>query len=58
MGSIIGLIIFIADIWAIVQTLQTPNTAGIKVLWVLIIVLLPVVGLLLWFFLGPKRLRA
>ena len=58
MGSIIGITIFIVDLWAIVQTLQTPTSAGNKALWVLIIFLLPVIGLLLWFFLGPKPSRA
>lgn len=58
MGAVIGIIIFIADVWAIVQTIQAPVTAGNKILWVLIIFILPVVGLLLWFFLGPRQLRA
>ena len=57
MGSIIGITIFIADIWAIAQTVQTPVSAGNKILWVIIIFMLPVVGLLLWFFLGPRPLR-
>lgn len=54
MGTLIGAAIFIADIWAIVKTLQSHVTAGKKALWVLIIFLLPVVGLILWFFLGPR----
>ncbi|MDK2848585.1 MAG: hypothetical protein PWP34_1938 [Desulfuromonadales bacterium] len=58
MGTIIGLIIFIADIMAIVQTAQSPATTGIKVLWILIILLLPVIGLILWFFIGPKPIKA
>jgi hypothetical protein len=58
MGTIIGIVIFIADLWAIIQTIQSAGTAGQKVLWVLIIFLLPVLGLILWFFLGPKPIRA
>lgn len=54
MEAIIGLVIFIADLWAIVKTLQSPASAGNKLLWVLIIFLLPVIGLILWYFLGPK----
>lgn len=54
MGAIIGIAIFIADIWAIVQTLQSPVDAGHKILWFLIIFILPVLGLLLWMFLGPR----
>lgn len=57
MEFIIGLIILIADIWAIVQTVQSSATTGMKVLWVLIILILPLVGLILWFFLGPKTAK-
>jgi len=58
MGEIIAVIVIIADIWAIVQTIQAPVTAGNKILWVFIIFILPVVGLLLWWFLGPRQLRS
>ncbi|SDM47779.1 Phospholipase_D-nuclease N-terminal [Geoalkalibacter ferrihydriticus] len=54
METILGIIILIADIWAIIQTIQSSATTGMKVLWVLIILLLPLIGLILWFFLGPK----
>lgn len=57
MGSLLGVLIFVADIWAIAKIVQTPVSAGNKTLWVLIIFLLPLVGLLLWFFLGPKPLQ-
>lgn len=54
MEVLLGLAIFIADILAIVKTLQSSVTAGNKALWVLIIFLLPVVGLILWYFMGPR----
>jgi hypothetical protein len=54
MEAVFGLVIFIADLWAIVKTLKSPVPAGIKLLWVLIIFLLPVIGLILWYFWGPK----
>lgn len=54
MGAVLGLVIFIADLWAIIKTLQSSVTAGNKLLWVLIILLLPVLGLILWFFLGLR----
>lgn len=57
MEFLLGIIIFIADIWAIIKTLQSPASAGSKILWVLIIILLPVIGLILWFFLGPRGTR-
>ena len=58
MGTILGLIIFVLDIWAIVQTIQSPVSTGNKVLWVLVIFILPLIGLILWYFMGPKRLPA
>ena len=58
MGTLIGIIIFMVDIWAIVQTLQSTASTGRKVLWSILILVLPVFGLLLWFFLGPRQVRA
>ncbi len=57
MEALFGLAIFIADIWAIVKTLQSRVSAGDKLLWVLIILLLPVIGLFLWYFMGPRTGR-
>ena len=54
MEFLLGTAIFIADIWAIVKTLQSPVTPGTKALWVLVIFLLPVIGLVIWFFMGPR----
>lgn len=53
-GGIIGLIILIANIWAIVKIVQSNATTGMKVLWILIILILPVLGLIIWFLAGPK----
>lgn len=53
-GGILGLLILIADIYAIVKTIQSRASTGAKVLWVIIILLLPVLGFLLWLVLGPK----
>ena len=53
-GGILGLIILIADIWAIVTILQGGGSTGRKLLWVLIILLLPLVGLLIWLIAGRR----
>ena len=59
-GGIIGLIILALDIWAIINVIQSSNSTGSKILWVLLILVLPVVGLIIWFFAGPRggRIRA
>lgn len=54
-GGLLGLIILIVDIWAIIKTLESNAGTGAKVLWVVVILLLPVLGLILWFLLGPSR---
>ena len=53
-GGLLGLIILALDIWAIVKIFESGATTGTKVVWILIILLLPVLGLLLWYFLGPR----
>jgi hypothetical protein len=39
---------------AIVKTIQSPATTMAKVVWIVVILLLPVLGLILWFLLGPR----
>lgn len=52
--GILGLIILILDIWAIIRVVQSGASTGAKVLWIILIILLPLIGLLIWYFLGPK----
>jgi len=49
-----GLIILIADVWAIVNILQSAADTGRKVLWVVVVLVLPILGVILWYFMGPK----
>jgi len=53
-GGIFGLLILIADVYAIISVVQSPAGTGSKVLWVVLILVLPILGLILWFLLGPK----
>jgi hypothetical protein len=57
-GGIGGLIVLIADVWAIVNIFQSGADTGSKVVWTVIVILLPVLGFILWFFFGPKSSRA
>ena len=52
-----GLIVLIADVWAIVNIFQSGADTGSKVLWTVLVILLPVLGFILWYFLGPKSGR-
>jgi hypothetical protein len=55
LNTIIGLLILIADIWAIVNVFQSGASTGKKVLWIIIILVFPVIGLVVWYFAGPKK---
>lgn len=57
-GGILGLLILIADIWAIVHVIGSGASTGSKVLWVVLILILPVIGLIIWLVAGPRRTRA
>ena len=52
--SIWGILILIGDIWAIINILQSSAGNDKKLLWVVVVVLLPLVGLILWYFMGPR----
>lgn len=53
----LGLLILVAVVWAIIQTVQSSATTGAKVLWTVLILVLPVLGLIIWFFAGPRPSR-
>ena len=52
-SGLLGLLILIADIYAIVKILGGSASTGAKLLWVIIILLLPVIGFILWLLMGP-----
>ena len=54
-GSILGILILIGDIWALISILQSSVGNDKKLLWVVVVVLLPLIGLILWFFMGPRN---
>ena len=53
-NGFLGLVILILDIWAIINIVQSSASNMAKVLWVVLVLLLPVVGLIIWFFAGPR----
>jgi len=53
-GGLGGLIVLILDVWAIIRVVGSKASTGAKVLWTVIILLLPVLGVIIWFFVGPK----
>jgi Ca2+/Na+ antiporter len=57
-GGIFGLIILVADIWAIVSTFQSQASTGKKVFWIILVLVLPVIGFVVWLLAGPKSDKA
>ncbi len=54
-NSLLGVLILIADIWAIINIFQSSVSNEKKLIWIIVVVLLPLLGLILWFFLGPRN---
>jgi hypothetical protein len=57
-SGILGLLILVGDIWAIINIFQSSASNEKKLIWIVAVVLLPVLGLILWFFLGPRDRKA
>ncbi len=55
MGGMLGLIVLFLDIIAIVDALKSSMDTGKKALWIILILLLPVVGMALYFLIGKKQ---
>lgn len=55
--GIFSLLLLIVDIWAIVNVVQSRASTGWKVFWVVLILLLPLLGLIIWFFAGPRSAK-
>lgn len=53
-SGLLGLIIFVLDVWAIASIFNS-NASGVsKLIWIIVVAVLPVVGLIAWYFAGPK----
>lgn len=57
-STLFGLIILILDIVAIVNVLTGSGSTGHKVLWTLLILFLPLIGLILYYLIGRKTTGA
>jgi hypothetical protein len=56
--SIAGLLLLALDVWAIISTVQSGAANRIKLIWTLVILLLPFLGLVIWLLVGPRGARA
>lgn len=49
-----GLIVLVLDVWAIFAILTSAAPTANKVLWILLVLILPVIGFILWLIAGPR----
>lgn len=49
-----GLILLALNVWAFVSIIGSRESTGAKVLWCLLVLVLPLLGFIIWFFAGPR----
>jgi len=54
-GGIFGLLILIADVWAILNIFQSSADTLKKVIWIVLVLALPLLGVVVWYFAGPRE---
>lgn len=57
-NGILGILILAAEVWAVISIFQSGTSNEKKTLWILLVIVLPLVGLTVWLFLGPRGGRA
>ncbi len=55
--GLFGLIVLALDIWALINVFGSTASTGSKVLWVVVIVLLPIIGFIAWLIFGPRSAK-
>lgn len=55
MGGLIGLIIIVLDIIAIVDLFKSAKENSKKILWLILILILPLIGMILYFLVGKEK---
>ena len=53
-GGFFGLILLALNIWALIKIVQSGASTGVKVIWVLVVLILPLAGFLAWLIFGPR----
>jgi len=53
--SVLYLLILIADVYAVVMILQSSARSNEKLLWVLLVLILPLIGVIVWYLAGPGK---
>jgi len=54
----LGLLILVFDIYAILNVARSPASSLTRVVWIALILIAPIIGFILWLFLGPREERS
>lgn len=54
-GGIFGLLVLAADVWAILNIFQSDASTGKRALWIVLVLVLPLLGVIIWYFAGPRE---
>ena len=52
-----GVILLALNIWAIISIIGSGASTGSKVLWTLLVLVLPLIGFIVWLIAGPRGAR-
>ncbi|MDT8448678.1 MAG: PLDc N-terminal domain-containing protein [Wenzhouxiangellaceae bacterium] len=52
--GLLSLIWLVIVVWAIVKTARARVSTFVRFMWILVLIVFPVVGFLIWLFFGPK----
>lgn len=53
-GGFFGFLILLLDVWAILKIAGSNKPTLTKAIWIVIVLLLPLLGVILWYLFGPK----
>ncbi len=53
--GLIGILVLIADVYVILKIARSSEGEGKKALWIVLVLVLPVLGVIIWYLMGPGR---
>ncbi len=53
-NSLLGLLHLALVVWAILSIADSRDTRPMKVVWVVLVLVLPLIGFVIWLFFGPR----
>ncbi len=56
--GLFGLIVLVADVYALYNIITSGASTVAKILWCLLVLVLPVIGLVIWLLAGPRASNA